>query len=85
MACRQTEALGAGAERPEDRLSKLFRVHREQPVFRAFAEDKRILEAEWRPESLVIAQQVKAHAEARGITAGQFAVNWVLNSTGETA
>ena len=48
---------------------------------RAGAEDKRILEAEWRPESLAIAQQVKAHAEARGITAGQFAVNWVLNNS----
>jgi aryl-alcohol dehydrogenase-like predicted oxidoreductase len=38
------------------------------------------MQTEWRPESLHIAQQVKAHAEARRITAGQFAVAWVLNN-----
>ena len=27
-----------------------------------------------------LAQEIKQHAEARGITAGQFAVAWVLNS-----
>ncbi len=48
---------------------------------RAGAKDKRILESEWRPESLVIAREIKTHAEARGITAGQFAVAWVLNNS----
>jgi len=47
---------------------------------RAGRQDKRILETEWRRESLEIAQVLKRHAEARGMTAGQFAVNWVLNN-----
>lgn len=47
---------------------------------RAGRADKRMMETEWRPESLAVAQRLKAHAEARGITAGQFAVAWVLNN-----
>jgi aryl-alcohol dehydrogenase (NADP+) len=47
---------------------------------RAGRHDKRMHQTEWRRESLVIAQKLKKHAEARGITAGQFAVNWVLNN-----
>ncbi len=47
---------------------------------RAGRQDKRMLETEWRPESLAIAQELRRHAEARGITAGQFAVAWVLNN-----
>jgi len=39
-----------------------------------------MMQTEWRPESLQLAQQIKRHAEAKGITAGQFAVSWVLNS-----
>ncbi len=45
---------------------------------RAGRGDKRILESEFREESLVIAQKVKARAEAQGMTAGQWALNWVL-------
>jgi aryl-alcohol dehydrogenase-like predicted oxidoreductase len=52
---------------------------------RAGRQDKRILETEWRRESLEIAQVLKRHAEARGMTAGQFAVNWVLNNALVTA
>ena len=40
-----------------------------------------MMQTEWRPESLKLAQEIKQHAEARGITAGQFAVSWVLNSS----
>ena len=47
---------------------------------RAGRADKRMMQTEWRPESLKLAQQIKQHAESRGITAGQFAVAWVLNS-----
>ena len=47
---------------------------------RAGRADRRMMETEWRPESLAIAQTLRAHAEARGITAGQFAVAWVLNN-----
>ncbi len=42
--------------------------------------DKRILETEFRDESLAIAQTLKAHAEKKGMTAGDFAVNWVLRN-----
>lgn len=38
------------------------------------------MQTEWRLESLRIAQVIKEHAEARGITAGQFALAWVLNN-----
>ncbi len=40
--------------------------------------DKRIMETEFRQESLEHAQRIKERAEARGMTAGQFALNWVL-------
>ena len=46
---------------------------------RAGRKDTRMMETEYRRESLVMAQQIKTHAEKRGMTAGQFAVNWVLN------
>ena len=45
---------------------------------RAGRADKRIGETEWRTESLTLAQEIKRHAETRGITTGQFAVAWVL-------
>jgi len=48
---------------------------------RAGRNDKRMMQTEWRPESLQLAQEIKQHAEKRGITAGQFAVSWVLNSS----
>jgi aryl-alcohol dehydrogenase (NADP+) len=48
---------------------------------RAGRADKRMMQTEWRPESLKLAQEIKRHAESKGITAGQFAVAWVLNST----
>ena len=48
---------------------------------RAGRNDVRMMQTEWRPESLQLAQQIRQHAEARGITAGQFAVSWVLNSS----
>ena len=45
---------------------------------RAGSGDKRILETEFREESLVIAQKLKARCEAKGIAPGQFAAAWVL-------
>jgi len=47
---------------------------------RAARQDKRMLQTEWRPESLEIAQTLKRHAEAKGCTPGQFAVAWLLNN-----
>jgi aryl-alcohol dehydrogenase-like predicted oxidoreductase len=52
---------------------------------RAALKDTRMMQTEWRRESLEIAQAIKRHAEARGITAGQFAVAWVLNNAFVTA
>ncbi len=52
---------------------------------RAGRQDTRILQTEWRPESLQIAQDIKRRAEGLGVTAGQFAVAWVLNSRLVTA
>lgn len=45
---------------------------------RAGREDKRMMQTEWRPESLEIAQRIRVHAESRGMSAVQFAINWVL-------
>ena len=47
---------------------------------RAGRQDKRIMETEFRPESLQIAQRLAVHAQAQGITPGQFAFAWVLNN-----
>jgi aryl-alcohol dehydrogenase-like predicted oxidoreductase len=38
------------------------------------------MQTEWRRESLDLAQEIKRHDEARGISASQFAVAWVLNN-----
>ena len=48
---------------------------------RAGRGDKRILETEYRKESLLIARQIDKRARGKGITAAQFAVNWVLNNS----
>ena len=47
---------------------------------RAGRKDKRMMETEFREESMLMAQRLKAHAETRGMSAGQFALNWVLNN-----
>ncbi|AMA45804.1 aldo/keto reductase [Pseudomonas alabamensis] len=47
---------------------------------RAGRQDKRILEVEWRQESLSIAQRIQAHVEAKGVGIVEFAIAWVLNN-----
>ncbi|RQZ15217.1 aldo/keto reductase [Burkholderia sp. Bp9031] len=47
---------------------------------RAGRGDRRIQQTEWRPESLHIAQQVAAHATARGTTSVAFALAWVMKN-----
>src|SRR6218665_868571 len=47
--------------------------------------DKRVLETEWRPESLAIAATLAAHAERKGIAPADFALAWVLNNRLVTA
>jgi len=50
------------------------------PDTRAGRGDKRILETEWRPESLEIAKKVADHARAKGVDPADFALAWVLNN-----
>jgi aryl-alcohol dehydrogenase (NADP+) len=40
--------------------------------------DRRIMETEFREESLAIAQTLRAHADKRGLSATQFAIAWLL-------
>ncbi|HUU73779.1 MAG TPA: aldo/keto reductase [Burkholderiales bacterium] len=47
---------------------------------RAGRKDKRMMETEFREESLVIAQKFVEHARKKGITPGQFAFAWVLEN-----
>jgi aryl-alcohol dehydrogenase (NADP+) len=47
---------------------------------RASRKDKRMMQTEWRHESLEMALQVKAHAERKGTTPVAFAIAWVLNN-----
>lgn len=55
------------------------------PDTRAGRNDRRIMETEWRPESLAIAQTLKAHAAAKGRTLVELAVAWVLNNQAITS
>ena len=48
------------------------------PATRAGRADRRMVETEFREESLVIARKLQAHAESRGVTLAQFATAWVL-------
>lgn len=50
------------------------------PDSRAGRGDKRIQQTEFRSESLLVAQRIKAHAEERGVSAADFALAWVLNN-----
>ena len=47
---------------------------------RAARNDKRILQTEFRPESLAMAAKVVEHARSRGMTPTQFALGWVWNN-----
>ena len=52
---------------------------------RAARNDKRMMEAEWRPESLLIAEKLQQALEARGISMVHWAVAWVLNNAAVTS
>ncbi|GGH09506.1 oxidoreductase [Alsobacter metallidurans] len=47
---------------------------------RAGRQDARMMQTEWRPESLEIAQEVRRHAEGKGASASHLAIGWVLNN-----
>ena len=48
------------------------------PQSRAGRNDTRIMQTEFREESLAIAQKIKAHAAKKNLSPGHFAFNWVL-------
>jgi len=52
---------------------------------RAGRQDKRILETEWRVESLRIAQKIQAYTQAKGVGIVEFAIAWVLNNQAVTS
>jgi aryl-alcohol dehydrogenase-like predicted oxidoreductase len=52
---------------------------------RAARKDKRMLESEWRPESLEIAAKLKIHADNRGVSLVCWATAWVLNNRAITS
>ena len=47
---------------------------------RAARADRRLMQTEWRPESLALAQDFAQHAAARGVSPAQLAIAWVLNN-----
>ncbi|HRK25480.1 MAG TPA: aldo/keto reductase [Beijerinckiaceae bacterium] len=49
-----------------------------EPETRAARKDERLMQTEFRPESFAIAETLRAHAEATGRTAVDFAIGWVL-------
>ena len=48
---------------------------------RAARNDTRIMQTEFRPESLALAEKMVAHARAHGLTPTQLALGWVWNNT----
>ena len=50
-------------------LTGKYKVNQKaDPASRAGRQDRRMLKSEWRPESLMIAEKLKEHAEKRGTT-----------------
>ncbi len=47
---------------------------------RAARADRRLMQTEWRPESLLLAQAFTAHAQSRGVAPAQLAIAWALNN-----
>jgi aryl-alcohol dehydrogenase-like predicted oxidoreductase len=47
---------------------------------RVARKDRRMMETEFRDESIAMAQTIKAHAAKKGLTAAQFALAWVLRN-----
>jgi aryl-alcohol dehydrogenase-like predicted oxidoreductase len=47
---------------------------------RAGRGDKRILQTEFRPESIAAAKALREHAQVRGLSPTQFAIAWALNN-----
>jgi aryl-alcohol dehydrogenase-like predicted oxidoreductase len=52
---------------------------------RAGRQDTRMMQTEWRPESLAIARTLAERARSKGMTPGQYALLWVLDNRLVTA
>jgi aryl-alcohol dehydrogenase-like predicted oxidoreductase len=50
------------------------------PDSRAGRKDPDVMSREWRDESLRIVQELRERAEGKGMTTGQFALNWLLGN-----
>ncbi|MEO1017605.1 MAG: aldo/keto reductase [Pseudomonadota bacterium] len=50
------------------------------PQTRAGQKDRRMLQTEWRQESLDIARQLRKHAQHQGTTLPAFSIAWLLNN-----
>ncbi|WP_430244198.1 aldo/keto reductase [Neorhizobium sp. DAR64861/K0K2] len=48
---------------------------------RAARGDVRMMEAEWRPESLAVAERLVRHAEAKGVKSAHIAQQWVMRNS----
>ena len=75
--------LGAVTYSPLARgvLSGKYKPDAEPPAdSRAARADKRLMQTEWRRESLLLAQDFAAHAAARGVSPSQLAIAWALNN-----
>lgn len=51
---------------------------------RGARQDRRIMETEFREESLIIAQRLKVRADERGVQLGRYATAWALRNPGVT-
>jgi len=62
-------------------LTGKYAPGREAPVeSRVGRKDQRMMETEFRAESLAIAEKLRAHAGKKGLTLAQFALAWVLGN-----
>ena len=67
-------------------LTGKYRPGAEPPAeSRAGRRDARLMMAEWRPESLAIAERLQGHAAARGRDIVDYAVAWGLNNAAVTS
>ncbi|NUZ05577.1 aldo/keto reductase [Piscinibacter koreensis] len=83
LPCCAAYGVGVVAYSPLARgvLSGKYRPDAAPPEgSRAARNDPRMLQTEFRPESVALAERIAAHAAAKGRTPLQFAIGWVLNN-----
>ena len=84
LPCCAHYGIGAVVYSPLARgvLSGKYQPGAEPPAgSRAARNDPRIMQTEFRPESLALAAKMAEHAKVRGLTATQLALGWVWNNT----